>query len=100
MSAPERRADPRVQYPALVLSIEGRRYESRDWSMSGFRLSEYSRDLQPHDRIRGLVGLAPEEPSAHVEAEVIRVSERDGIGLRIMEIAPSAFQAMIKTRYL
>lgn len=100
MPAPERRADSRVEHPPLILSMEGRRYESSDWSMSGFCLHEYFRDLRPGERIRGLVSLAPAEPSGHLEAEVVRVCERDGIGLRIAEIEPSTFQAMVKSRYL
>ncbi len=75
MPAPERRADSRVEHPPLILSMEGRRYESSDWSMSGFCLREYFRDLRPGERIRGLVSLAPAEPSGHLEAEVVRFGD-------------------------
>lgn len=100
MPVPEKRADPRVQHPPLILAVEGRLYESWDWSMSGFCLREYFRDLRPQERIRGLVSLAPAEPSGHLEAEVVRVCERDGIGLRIVEIEPATFQGMVRSKYL
>lgn len=90
----EKRKHPRHRQPALVIRTEGACHKTRDWSLGGFRLDGFHQPLAPKDRISGTIALGRFGERGEFVAEVARMSEESGIGLRLLEISPQVFLSM------
>ncbi len=70
----ERRQHPRYVARRLTLRFEDHNYKTMDWSIGGFRISDFHRPLRPGDRLEGGVitwgGLKKEA----FKADVLRLS--------------------------
>ena len=51
----ERRQHPRFASPYLVLRIEGHKYRTQDWSMGGFRISDFHREIRTGEDVVGSI---------------------------------------------
>ncbi len=90
----DRRKHARIAAPSLELKIDGRKYQTLDWSLGGLRINGFHADVKPRDRLSGTIaGVGGGGPGEFV-AEVLRVSENGDVSLRLLEIAPATFLAM------
>lgn len=83
---PERRRHPRRLLPPLSLRIEERKYKTDDWSIGGFRIGAFHREVRPGDMVTGSVvtwgGLRREA----FEADVVRLTAEGGISCRFLAL--------------
>jgi len=85
MARSDRRKHARQASPTLKLRINGRRYRTKDWSLSGFRLDDFDGVCACGEQIRGVVlfrGCRGE-----VLAEAVRIGPGEAIGFRILGIS-------------
>lgn len=80
----ERRGDDRYDRPKLHLEIENHDYETMDWSLSGFKIAAFHRELQPRDHINlkvvgGIKSLRPRE----FIANVARITPNGDVGFHV-----------------
>ena len=94
----ERRQHPRYTHRSLVLRIDGHRYRTIDWSLGGFRIGTFHREVAVGTMIEGKVAKCGRIQSGEFTAEVIRFTEDGGIGLRWMAISPATFIGMSSVR--
>ena len=95
----DRRRYVRIVNPPLRLRIDGKRYDTVDWSLGGFKIRRYHRGLSAGDQIQGEIRFDTVKPGEFV-AEVIQVQASGDIGLRLLEITPATFLAMSGVREL
>lgn len=90
----ERRQYARTREPTLQLVIEGKKYPTVDWSLGGFLIRGFHRDIEIREtvtgKIRGRGGIAGGE----FTAKVARKSEDGDIGFRFIEIASKTWMSM------
>ena len=94
----EQRRHVRYSGPALILTIEGHRYKTRDWSLGGFRVARFHRPIVPGTPVRGVIGVTGSAAVGEFVAEIVHGSNDTGVGLRILEIAPAIFVAMTRLK--
>jgi hypothetical protein len=92
--ASERRHYFRHNARPLKIDVEGQRYETLDWSLGGFSISNFHRPIAAGDRLRGKLGPVGGAKSGHFIAEITRVSPDGKIGLRWTEITSTSFFAL------
>ncbi len=90
----ERRRQPRVQSPLLRIEIDGIRYRTRDWSLSGFRVGQCHAPLIPGDRVAGRVRLPGVAGDGEFVAEVVWRNDGGDVGMMIRELSPRTLVAM------
>jgi hypothetical protein len=90
----ERRRNPRLQSPTLRVEIDGIRYRTRDWSLSGFRVGQCHVPLLPGDRVAGRLHLPGAGGDGDFVAEVVWRSDGGDVGMMIRELAPRVLVAM------
>lgn len=90
----ERRRQPRLRAPSLKVEIDGIRYRTRDWSMSGFRIGHCHVPLKVGDRVSGLLRLPGRGGDGDFVAEVVWLAESGHAGLMLREVAPRTLMAM------
>ena len=89
---PDRRRHARQAAPTLKVRINGKRYRTKDWSLSGFRLDDFDGVCQYGEQIRGVAlfrGCRGE-----VIAEAVRIGPGPAIGFRILGISTKLFVRM------
>ena len=82
----EQRKHPRIYGRPLKLQVDGRRYETADWSLSGMRIAAYPAGVALKTAIAGTI-----LPSGHVRrgdfvAEVVRVLPDGSVGVRFVKL--------------
>ena len=90
----DRRVQRRFSHPPLHLKIDGKRFKTADWSLGGFRINGYHKRLKIGDRLTGQIKSINSSGPGTFVAEVVRIAETGGIGLRLLEITPAVFIAM------
>lgn len=94
----ERRQHERHAHYPLTVKVEGKRYDTVDWSLGGFRLAGFHRDLERTEKLEGNIdGLDTAKPGRFL-AEVVWRNEAGHVGLRFLEITPAFFLAMSSFR--
>lgn len=82
----ERRRHPRRLLPRLILSIEDHTYRTRDWSLGGFRISGFHRDVRPGEQFNGSVvtwlGLRRET----FDTDVVRLTPEGDVSFRFLTL--------------
>jgi len=90
----ERRKHPRRLLPRLTLRIEDRKYRTNDWSIGGFRIGGFHREVRPGDMLTGSIvtwaGLRRES----FEADVVRMTPEGQVSCRFL-ILPRAVLRII-----
>ena len=92
MGRSERRRHARHATPTLKVRIDGKRYRTKDWSLSGFRLDDFDGVCQWGEQVRGVILF--KGGRGEFVAETIRVGPGAAIGFRILEISSDVFMRM------
>jgi hypothetical protein len=66
------RRDRRYPLPNLVVTIDGRAYDTENWSLGGFLVSGFDRRVRPGQAIAGKLGLADQPVEIDFTATVVR----------------------------
>ncbi len=82
----ERRQHPRHVARRLTLRFEDHNYKTTNWSVGGFRISDFHRPVRPVDRLEGSVvtwgGLKQEA----FEAAVVRLTPEGDVCCRFLTL--------------
>jgi len=84
---------PRVFGHALSVSIEGRSYQTLDWSLAGFRVSDFHRALAPAQQISGLVVGRSGIRDGEFTAEIVEAGI-GGVVCRWLDISADTLASM------
>ena len=90
----ERRRHRRIYGRPIKVVLEDQSYKTLDWSLGGFRINKYHRELKRGERLSGVIGPFARVKSGECVVEVVRVAENGDIGAKFVEIAPKIFVAM------
>ena len=88
----DRRRHGRHTSPALKVRINGRRYRTKDWSLTGFRLDDFDGVCAWGEQIRGVILFKGRR--GEVLAEAVRVGPGEAVGFRILEVDSEIFLRM------
>jgi hypothetical protein len=94
----ERRQHVRITYLRLVLHIDGRRFETVDWSLGGFWITGFRGRSHKGAVLSGTIEH-PDAAGGEFVAEVVAADNGD-VRARFMEITPAVFVAMGGLRQL
>ncbi|MGH6898960.1 MAG: hypothetical protein ACREJ5_20840 [Geminicoccaceae bacterium] len=92
MARSDRRRHARQTTPTLKVRIDGKRYRTKNWSLTGFRLDDFDGVCECGEQIQGVIlfrGCRGE-----VIAEAVRVGPGEAIGFRILGISSKLFRRM------
>jgi hypothetical protein len=92
MAKSDRRRHARHAAPTLKVRINGKRYRTKNWSLSGFRLDDFDGVCEWGEQVRGVIlfrGCRGE-----FVAEAIRFGPDGAIGFRVLEISSNVFLQM------
>jgi hypothetical protein len=92
MSKSDRRRHARRASPTLKLRINGKRYRTKNWSLSGFRLDDFDGICEWGEQIRGVILFRG--CRGDVVAEAVRLGPGRAIGFRVLEISSNVFLKM------
>jgi hypothetical protein len=92
MGRSDRRRQARHRAPTLKVRINGKRYRTKDWSVTGFRLDDFDGVCAWGEQIRGVILFKGRR--GEVLAEAVRVGPGEAIGFRIIEISSDVFLQM------
>jgi hypothetical protein len=92
MGRSDRRRQARHTAPTLKVRISGKRYRTKDWSLTGFRLDDFDGVCASGEQIRGVILFKGRR--GEVLAEAVRVGPGEAIGFRILEIGSDVFFQM------
>jgi hypothetical protein len=90
----ERRGSNRHQSEALTISVEGCTYKTHDWSLGGFRLENFHRDLRVGDRLNGTIRVSRWAPPGEFTAEIMHVGTERMFGARLLDISSRTFASL------
>ena len=88
----DRRRHGRHTTPTLKVRINGRRYRTKDWSLTGFRLDDFDGVCAWGEQIRGVILFKGRR--GEVLAEAVRVGPGEAVGFRILEVDSEIFLRM------
>ncbi len=80
----ERRQHARRSSPILTLRIEGKKYKTLDWSLGGFRIEGFHREIRTGETLKGSVdklGGLRREP---FEVDVVRLTQEGHVCCRFL----------------
>jgi hypothetical protein len=98
--AADRRADVRITSPALSVDLDGRDFETRDWSLGGFLIRGIPRHFEVGDSLQGQLGPLSSETRAPFRGRVIRVDRMsDSVAIRFDELGDDAFDLLMRMRH-
>jgi hypothetical protein len=84
----------RIAIPSITLTIEGKAYETSNWSMSGFRLDKFRRDIAIGENLKGQIGPVRYSGGGGFNASVVRLTEDGGFGACWSDIDRDIYTAM------
>jgi len=90
----ERRRHRRVYDRPIKVNLEDKVYKTLDWSLGGFRINGFHRELERGEKLNGIIGPIARVKPGECIVEVVRIAENGDIGVRFIEIAPRIFVAM------
>lgn len=88
----DRRRNARHTAPTLKVRIDGKKYRTKNWSSTGFRLDDFDGVCQCGEQVRGVILFKGRR--GEVLAEAVRVGPGAGIGFRILAISSDLFLQM------
>ena len=89
-----KRRPKRISIPAITLTIEGKAYETTNWSMSGFRLESFKRPVSVGETLKGQIGELGYSSGGGFSASVVRLTEAGGFGACWSDIERDIYTAM------
>ena len=93
-SGSDQRQHPRVYDRPLKLLIDGRRYKTLDWSMSGMRIAAYPAAGGPNATVAGVILAGGQVKRGEFVAEVVRVLPDGSVGVRFVKLWSETFISM------
>jgi len=84
----------RVAIPSITLTIEGKAYETSNWSMSGFRLENFKREVAVGENLKGQIGPLRYSRGGGFNASIVRLTEDGGFGACWSDIDRDIYTAM------
>jgi hypothetical protein len=94
-SGGDQRQHPRVYDRPLKLLIDGRRYKTLDWSMSGMRIAGYpAAAAVPNATVAGTILASGQVKRGEFVAEVVRVLPDGSVGVRFVKLWSETFISM------
>ena len=93
-SPADRRAHRRVYDRPIAVRLEDKAYKTLDWSLGGFRINGYHRELAVGVRLAGTIGPVNGARAGECLVEVVRLTDNGDVGLKFIEISPKVFVAM------
>jgi hypothetical protein len=94
LSGGDKRQHPRVYDRPLKLLIEGHRYETADWSLSGMRIAGYPVGSEPNNTIGGMILASGHVKRGEFVAEVVRILPDSSVGVRFVKLWSETFISM------
>ena len=88
----DRRRHARRTAPTLKVRINGKRYRTKNWSLTGFRLDDFDGVCAWGEQIRGVILF--KGCRGEVLAEAVRVGPGQAVGFRILEVSSDVFLKM------
>lgn len=88
----ERRQHVRITSLPLVMHVDGRRFETVDWSLGGFWITGFRGQSYKGTILSGRIEH-PDASAGEFVAEVV-IADDGNIHARFMEITPAVFVAM------
>lgn len=95
--ARERRRDKRTTVRPITVELDGKSYETVDWSLGGFMIEPYEGDHMPGDRVYVRVTVYDgRDVYCHpIEVEVIRLDPKYGeLGAHFLNIDDDTFTTL------
>lgn len=91
----EFRRDRRYPVPLLVVCIQGRDYNSVNWSLGGFRIDARDLGLAVGDGVAGTLQMSHIDHICAFTAEIMWTHREEGdVGAKFIEIAPDCLAAL------
>ncbi len=90
----DRRHHRRVYDRPINVRMEGKQYDTLDWSLGGFRINGYHRTIEIGERLSGKIGPVNGIKSGDFVAVVVRTVDDGDVGVRFLEISSDVFLAM------
>ncbi len=90
----ERRQYPRTRDPPLRLVIEGKKYPTIDWSLGGFLIGGFHRDIALRETISGKIRSRGGIVGGEFTARAARKTDDGQIGFRFIEITSKTWMSM------
>jgi hypothetical protein len=90
----ERRKHRRIYGHSLSLTIEGKRYETLDWSLGGFRIADFHRPLAPCQQLAGTVIGHSGVRDGEFTAAIVRTTVGGEVGCRWLDISCVTLMSM------
>jgi hypothetical protein len=94
LSGRDQRQHPRVYDRPLKLLIDGQRYGTADWSLSGMRIANYPLGSGPSAAISGLILGSGRIKRGEFVAEVVRALPDGSVGVRFVKLWSETFISM------
>jgi len=88
----DRRRHVRHTAPTLKVRINGKRYRTKNWSLTGFRLDDFDGVCAHGEQVRGVILFKGSR--GEMVAEAVRVGPGQAIGFRILEVGSDVFLKM------
>jgi hypothetical protein len=88
----DQRRHARHRAPTLKVRINGKKYRTKDWSLTGFRLDDFDGVCAWGEQIRGVILFKGRR--GDVVAEAVRVGPGQAVGFRILEVGSDVFIRM------
>lgn len=90
----DRRRHRRVYDRPIKVRLEGKHYDTLDWSLGGFLINGYHRTLEVGERLSGKIGPVDGIKAGDFVVEVVRTTDGGDVGVRFIEISSEIFLAM------
>ncbi len=91
----DRRTDDRPPSLALKISLDGDRYRTVDWSLSGVLVADYYGARAPGDEVEGCLQIVTDMNSYPFKAVVVRRDSTVGqLALNFTDLGPRAFSVL------
>ena len=88
------RRPKRIVHPTITVTIEGKAYETENWSMSGFSLNKFKREVTVGETLKGQIGPLGYSRGGGFNASVVRKIENGGFGACWSNIDREIYSAM------
>ncbi len=84
----------RVYDRPIKVRVEGKQYDTLDWSLGGFLINGYHRPLEIGECLSGKIGPVDGVKAGDFIVEVVRTIDDGDVGVRFIEISSEIFLAM------
>ncbi len=91
----DRRKDKRFDTDLPLIILDGVNYRAKNWSVGGFRLTNYRKTVNLNDTLKGMIQF-PSGPRGTFVAKVANTLPDNSIGAQFIELSPPEFLFPVK----